>query len=78
MVMLRSGVGQIVEHLKPLTDLVNLRRLTAAEIRHMAQTVVDQRQEQIAASREAQAGGNSGAGPVASKAELTSVRSDER
>ena len=52
-VMLRPGVAQVVKHLEPLTDLVNLRRLSAAEIRHMAQTIVTQRGEQIAAEPDA-------------------------
>lgn len=46
-VMLRSGFVQVVKQLKPLTELVNLRRLTTEEIRHMAHCIASERCEQI-------------------------------
>ncbi len=80
MTMLRSGVRQVVEHFKPLSDLVNLRRLTPAEIRQMAQTIVDQRREQIAAKENAGSEPSPAGRPAitkaVTKADLTSASTD--
>ncbi|HUS40690.1 MAG TPA: hypothetical protein VMX74_14655 [Pirellulales bacterium] len=48
MVILRSNVVQVVDHLKPLTDLVNLRRLSASQLRKMARTVTEQYSDHVA------------------------------
>ena len=52
-VMLEPTVERTMNALKPLAELANLRRLSPAELRHAAKSVVDERAARLAAKKPA-------------------------